>query len=52
MTPTVRNLGLAEFVRNGSLALAWYFKDEADPYAHTVAARLPAPSGVGGMIAS
>jgi predicted nucleic acid-binding protein len=30
-----------EFVLDGSLALAWYFKDEADPYADAVAARFP-----------
>jgi hypothetical protein len=46
-----KNLGMAKFVLNGSLALAWYLKGEADPYAHTVAARLSAPSGAGGMIA-
>lgn len=28
-----------EFVLDGSVALAWYFKDEADPYADAVAAR-------------
>jgi len=33
--------GMAEFVLDGSLALAWYFKDEADPYADAVAARFP-----------
>jgi len=27
-----------EFVLDGSIALAWYFKDEADPYADAVAA--------------
>jgi predicted nucleic acid-binding protein len=32
---------MAEFVLDGSLALAWYFKDEADPYADAVAARFP-----------
>src|SRR5262245_14685292 len=30
-----------EFVLDGSIALAWYFKDEADPYADAVAARFP-----------
>jgi predicted nucleic acid-binding protein len=34
--------GPVEFVLDGSLALAWYFKDEADPYADAVAARFPA----------
>jgi predicted nucleic acid-binding protein len=34
--------GVDEFVLDGSLALAWYFKDEADPYADAVAARFPA----------
>jgi predicted nucleic acid-binding protein len=29
-----------EFVLDGSIALAWYFKDEADPYADAVAASL------------
>ena len=33
---------MAEFVLDGSLALAWYFKDEADPYADAVATRFPA----------
>ncbi len=30
---------MSEFVLDASLALAWYFKDEADPYADAVAAR-------------
>jgi predicted nucleic acid-binding protein len=30
-----------EFVLDGSVALAWYFKDEADPYADAVAAGFP-----------
>ena len=30
-----------EFVLDGSLALAWYFKDEATPYADAVAASFP-----------
>ncbi len=30
-----------DFVLDGSITLAWYFKDEADPYADAVAARLP-----------
>jgi predicted nucleic acid-binding protein len=29
------------FVLDGSVALAWYFKDEADRYADAVAARFP-----------
>jgi predicted nucleic acid-binding protein len=29
------------FVLDGSVALAWYFKDEADPYADAVAASIP-----------
>jgi len=31
---------------DGSLALAWYFKDEADAYADAVAARFPAARAV------
>jgi hypothetical protein len=31
-----------EFVLDGSVTLAWYFKDEADDYADAVAVRLPA----------
>jgi predicted nucleic acid-binding protein len=42
MAKKARTRGIAEFVLDGSLALAWYFKDEADPYADAVAARLPA----------
>ena len=38
MARKASKLGVAEFVRDGSLALAWYFKDEADPYADAVAA--------------
>ena len=30
--------GASEFVLDGSITLAWYFKDEADPYADAVAA--------------
>ena len=41
MAQKASKLGVAEFVRDGSLALAWYFKDEADPYADAVA-RFPA----------
>jgi predicted nucleic acid-binding protein len=29
------------FVLDGSVALAWYFKDEAEPYADAVAAHFP-----------
>jgi len=42
MAKKARKPGVPEFVLDGSLALAWYFKDEADPYADAVAARLPA----------
>ncbi|MGA2072373.1 MAG: type II toxin-antitoxin system VapC family toxin [Terriglobia bacterium] len=35
-----RKRGTLEFVLDGSIALAWYFKDEADPYADAVAASL------------
>jgi predicted nucleic acid-binding protein len=41
MAKKARKPGIAEFVLDGSLALAWYFKDEADPYADAVAARFP-----------
>ena len=41
MVKKARKPAMAEFVLDGSLALAWYFKDEADPYADAVAARLP-----------
>ena len=37
---------MTEFVLDGSLALAWYFRDEADPYADAVAARFPAARAV------
>ena len=42
MAKRAKKPGIAEFVLDGSLALAWYFKDEADPYADAVAARFPA----------
>lgn len=42
MAKMARKLVRAEFVLDGSLALAWYFKDEADPYADAVAAQFPA----------
>jgi predicted nucleic acid-binding protein len=42
MAKKARKPGVAEFVLDGSLALAWYFKDEADPFADAVAARFPA----------
>ena len=41
MARKARKSGTVEFVLDGSVALAWYFKDEADPYADAVAARLP-----------
>jgi len=37
MAQKASKLGVAEFVLDGLLALAWYFKDEA-PYADAVAA--------------
>jgi predicted nucleic acid-binding protein len=46
MAKKARKPGVAEFVLDGSLALAWYFKDEADPYADAVAARFPAARAV------
>ena len=42
MAKKARKPGVAEFVLDDSVALAWYFKDEADPYADAVAARFPA----------
>ena len=39
MAKKARKAGMVEFVLDGSLALAWYFKDEGDPYADAVAAR-------------
>jgi predicted nucleic acid-binding protein len=42
MAKKARRPGIGEFVLDGSLALAWFFKDEADPYADAVATRLPA----------
>jgi len=42
MAKKARKPGMAEFILDGSLALAWYFRDEADPYADAVAARFPA----------
>jgi len=42
MAKKARKPGVAEFVLDGSLALAWYFKDEADAYADAVAAGFPA----------
>src|ERR1700730_2864758 len=35
------------FVLDGSVSLAWYFKDEADPYADAIATRFP---GVQAMV--
>ena len=37
----VKKSVVPEFVLDGSLALAWYFKDEATPYADAVAASFP-----------
>jgi predicted nucleic acid-binding protein len=34
------------FVLDGSVSLAWYFKDEADPYADAIAARFPGAKAV------
>jgi predicted nucleic acid-binding protein len=42
MAKKSRKPGVAEFVLDGSLALAWFFKDEADRYADAVAGRFPA----------
>ncbi len=36
----------ARFVLDGSVALAWFFQDEADPYADSVVARLPAAGAI------
>jgi predicted nucleic acid-binding protein len=41
MAKKSRKPGVAEFVLDGSLALAWFFKDEADRYADAVAGRFP-----------
>jgi len=41
MARKARKAGPAEFILDGSLALAWYFRDEADSYADAVAARIP-----------
>jgi predicted nucleic acid-binding protein len=46
MAKKARKPGRTDFVLDGSLALAWYFKDEADPYADAVAASFPAARGV------
>ncbi len=37
---------VAEFVLDGSVTLAWYFKDEAHPYANAVAASFPSARAV------
>jgi len=42
MAKKPRKAGVAEFVLDGSLALAWFFKDEAHRYADAVAGRFPA----------
>jgi hypothetical protein len=36
-----QRIGPGGFVLDGSICLAWYFKDEANPYADAVAARFP-----------
>ena len=41
MAKKIRKPVSREFVLDGSLALAWYFKDEAAPYADAVAASFP-----------
>src|SRR5579862_643953 len=41
MARKAKKTGMSEFVLDGSLALAWYFKDETDPYADSVAACFP-----------
>jgi predicted nucleic acid-binding protein len=42
MAKKARKPVVREFVLDSSLALAWYFKDEAAPYADAVAASFPA----------
>jgi predicted nucleic acid-binding protein len=42
MAKKAKEPGMTEFILDGSLALAWYFKDEADAYADAVAACFPA----------
>ena len=34
------------FILDGSVSLAWYFKDEADPYADAIATRFPGVQAV------
>lgn len=41
MTKKIGKNSVREFVLDGSVALAWYFKDEADSYADGVAASFP-----------
>jgi predicted nucleic acid-binding protein len=41
VTKKIRKVSTREFVLDGSVALAWYFKDEADFYADGVAASFP-----------
>jgi predicted nucleic acid-binding protein len=41
MARKVRKTPLNEFVLDGSVALAWFFKDEEDSYADAVAASFP-----------
>lgn len=42
MTRKTRKASTGEFILDGSVALSWYFKDEANPYADGVAASFPA----------
>lgn len=46
MPRKARKTRFIEFVLDGSLALAWYFKDEANPYADAVAAGFPSSRAV------
>lgn len=46
MAKRARKPVVREFVLDGSLALAWYFKDEAIPYADAVAASFPASRAI------
>ena len=46
MEKRVRKRVVREFVLDGSLALAWYFKDEAVPYADDVAGAFPGARAV------
>jgi predicted nucleic acid-binding protein len=46
MAKRARKAKAEAFVLDGSVTLAWYFKDEADPYADAVAGRFPAVQAV------